>query len=184
MKRLCALGCVLLILSIPVLPALGQDVDVEKDEAVRTGMTLVIAAAGLAAGALIGTGFGADAIDPALSNTLLLTIPVAAVGAATGALAGRWMADVVLKHRPSPLFAIVEGAGLGLVSGAFVGGITFAVNFAIAYPLLEVPDGYWGRFDYPQTLGLAVLAGGFWGGFFGMLAGAIALPILSLAMGF
>ena len=60
----------------------------------------------------------------------------------------------------------------------------FAINFAIAYPLLEVPDGYWGRFDYPQTLGLAVLAGGFWGGFFGMLAGAIAVPILSLAMGF
>jgi hypothetical protein len=184
MKRLRAVGCVLLIFWIPVVPGLGQDVDAENAEIVRTGMTLAGAAAGLAAGSLIGISFSLDAIDTPLSNTLLLTIPVAAVGAATGALAGHWMANVALTHQPSPFFAIIEGAGLGLVSGAFVGGIVFPLNFAIAYPLLEVPEGYWGRFDYPQTLGMAVLAGGFWGGFFGLLAGAVAVPIISIAMGF
>ena len=147
-------------------------------------MTIAGAAAGLVAGASIGISFSLDAIDTPLSNTLLLTIPVAAAGAATAALVGRWMADVALRHQPSPLFSVIEGAGLGLVCGAIVGAIVFPLNFVIAYPILEVPEGYWGRFDYPQAVGMAVLAGGFWGGFFGMLAGAIALPVVSLIMDF
>lgn len=184
MKAIQASGCVVLMLAALWLPVLGQDVDVEKAEVVRTGMTLVGAAAGLTAGSLIGISFSTDAIDTPLSDALSLTIPVAAAGAAAGALAGRWIANVVLRHQPSPLFAIIEGAGLGLVSGAFVGGIVFPLNFVIAYPLLEVPEGYWGRFDYPQTLGMAVLAGAFWGGFFGLLAGAAVLPVVSLIMNF
>jgi hypothetical protein len=94
------------------------------------------------------------------------------------------MADVALRHQPSPLFSVVEGAGLRLVCGAIVGGIVFPLDFAIAHPMLEVPEGYWGRFDDPRTLGLAVLAGAFWGGFFGMLAGAVVVPLSSLVMGF
>jgi hypothetical protein len=183
MKRMSAVLCILLTLSIATSPLLGEEPD-ERSEFVRTGMTIVGAAAGLAAGASIGIGFSLDAIDTLLSNMLLLTIPVAAAGAAAGAFAGRWIADVTLRHQPSPLFAIIEGAGLGLVSGAFVGAIVFPLNFAIAYPLLEVPEGYWGRFDYPRTLGLAVLAGGFWGGFFGMIGGAAVLPVVSLIMSF
>jgi TRAP-type C4-dicarboxylate transport system permease small subunit len=183
MKRMSAVLCILLTLSIATSPLFGAESD-DRSEFVRTGMTIVGAAAGLAAGASIGVGFSLDAIDTPLSNTLLLTIPVAAAGAAAGALAGRWIANVALRHQPSPLFAIIEGAGLGLVSGAFVGGIVFPLNFAIAYPLLEVPEGYWGRFDYPRTLGMAVLAGGFWGGFFGLIGGAVAVPLISLAMGF
>ena len=70
------------------------------------------------------------------------------------------------------------------MSGAFVGGIVFPLNFVIAYRLLEVPEGYWGRFDYPQTVGMAVCAGGLWGGFFGMLAGAAVLRVVSLIMNF
>ena len=183
MKRMSAVLCILLTLSIPTSPLLGAEPD-DQSEFVRTGMTIAGAAAGLAAGASIGIGFSLDAIDTPLSNMLLLTIPVAAAGAAAGALAGRWIADVTLRHQPSPLFAIIEGAGLGLVGGAFVGAIVFPLNFVIAHPLLEVPEGYWGRFDYPQTVGLAVLAGAFWGGFFGMLAGAIVVPIVSLVMDF
>ena len=183
MKRVGALLCILLALSSSAAPLFGAELT-DRAEPVRAGMTIAVAAAGLVAGASIGIGFSLDAIDTPLSNTLLLTIPVAAVGAATGALAGRWMADIALRHQPSPLFSIIEGAGLGLVSGAFVGGIVFPLNFAIAYPLLEVPDGYWGRFNYPQTIGMAVLAGAFWGGFFGLLAGAIALPVVSLIMDF
>jgi hypothetical protein len=184
MKRFGVCLCVLLILSASTLPLLGDEVDPDRAEFVRTGVTIAGAAAGLAAGASIGISFSMDAIETPLSSALLLTIPVAAAGAAAGALAGRWMADVALRHQPSPLFAILEGAGLGLVSGAFVGAIVFPLNFIIAHPLLEVPEGYWGRFDYPQTLGLAVLAGSFWGGFFGMMGGAVALPIISLVMGF
>jgi hypothetical protein len=176
--------CSALILLATWLPALGQETDETSAELLRTGMTIAGATAGLAAGAGIALGFSLDAIDTPLSDTLLLAVPVAAFGAATGALAGYWMADVVLKHPPSPLFSIVEGAGLGLVCGAFIGAITFTTNFLIAYPLLEVPEGYWGRFDYVQTVGMAVLAGAFWGGFDGMVAGAVALPIVSLIMGF
>jgi hypothetical protein len=184
MKQTGALLCILLTLAASSLPLLGDDVDADRAEIVRTGMTIAGAAAGLAAGASIGIGFSLDALDTPLANTLLLTIPVAAAGAAAGALVGRWMADVALRHRPSPLFSIIEGAGLGLVSGAIVGGVTFSLNFVIAYHILEVPEGYWGRFDYPQTVGLAVLAGSFWGGFFGILAGAGAVPLVSLYMGF
>jgi hypothetical protein len=184
MKRLGVVACVLLTLWIPTIPILSSELDADRAEVVRTGMTIAGAAAGVAAGASIGIGFSLDAIDTPLSNALLLTIPVAAVGAATGALAGRWMANVALRHQPSFLWSILEGAGLGLVAGAFVGGITFPLNFVIAHPILEVPEGYWGRFDYPQTIGMAVLAGGFWGGFFGMMAGAIALPVVSLIMDF
>ena len=94
------------------------------------------------------------------------------------------MAEVALRHQPSPLFSIIEGAGLGLVSGAFVGAIVFPLNFAIAYPILEVPEGYWGRFGYPQAVGMAFLAGGLWGGFYGLSVGAVALPLISWYMGF
>ncbi len=183
MRQLGVVLCALLLV-VPSLALSADEIDPDRAEFVRTGMTIVGAAAGLAAGGSIGIGFSLDAIDTPLSNTLLLTIPVAAVGAATGALAGRWIANVALRHQPSPLFAVIEGAGLGLVSGAFVGGIVFPLNFVIAYPLLEVPEGYWGRFDYPHTVGLAVLAGGFWGGFFGLLGGAAVLPVVSLVMGF
>jgi len=175
--------CILLTLSIPTSPLLCAEAD-DRSEFVRTGMTVVSAAAGLAAGASIGIGFSLDAIDTPLSNTLLLAIPVAAAGAAAGALVGRWMANVVLRHQPSPLFAIIEGAGLGLVSGAFVGAITFSLNYVIAYHLLEVPEGYWGRFDYPEAIGMAVLAGGFWGGFWGTVAGAMILPLASIVLGY
>ncbi|MFC2077846.1 hypothetical protein ACFLTM_03465 [Candidatus Bipolaricaulota bacterium] len=183
MKRFGVLVCVLLI-AAPTFALLGGEVDAGRAEPVRAGMTIAGAVLGLGAGTAIALSFSAGAIDTPLSNTLLLTIPVAAAGAAAGTLAGRWMADVALRHQPSPLFAIIEGAGLGLVSGAFVGGITFSLNFAIAFHVLEVPEGFWGRFDYPQAVGMAVLAGGFWGGFFGLLAGAVAIPLVSLVMGF
>jgi len=176
--------CIVLIVTSLCLPIVSQVANTEDDEIVRTGLTLAGAAAGLAAGSLIGIGFSTDALDTPLSDALLLTIPVAAVGAATGALAGHWMARVVLAHRPSPLFAVIEGAGLGLLSGVFVGSATFAVNFLIAQPLLDVPDGYWGRFDPLPTVGLALVAGGFWGGLLGMAGGAVLLPIVALLMEF
>lgn len=176
--------CVALTLLVIGLPVFGQDVDPADADTLRTGMTIAGAGIGLAVGGAIAIGFSLDAIDTPLSSTLLLTIPVAAAGAVTGALAGRWMADSTLRRPPSPLFAIVEGAGLGLASGAFVGAVTFTLNFVIANELLEVPEGYWGRYDYLPTIGLGVAAGGFWGGFWGMLGCAVALPVVSLIMGF
>ena len=183
MRRFGVVVCVL-VLVMSSLPSWGSEIDAERDEVVRTGMTLLGGAAGLAVGASIGLAFSLDAIDTPLSNTLLLTIPVAAVGAATGALAGYWIADVTLRHRPAFLWSILEGAGLGVVAGAFVGAITFPTNFVIAHAVLEVPEGYWGRFEYLPTLGMAVLAGGVWGGVFGAMAGAVTVPILSLVVGF
>ena len=184
MKTIRACFCVLLMLGAIGLPLVADEPEQELAEWVRTGMTIAGAGIGLAAGATIAIGFSLDAIDTPLSNMLLLTIPVAAAGAASGALAGRWMADTALKHHPAPLFSILEGAWLGLFAGAFVGSITFSTNFAIAFPLLEVPEGYWGRFEYPQAVGMAIVAGGFWGGFFGMMAGAVALPAIAVVMEF
>jgi len=184
MKRIGATLWVVLLLSTLALPAVGELSEEAKAETLRAGATLVTAGIGLAAGTAIGLGFSTDAIDTPLANTLLLTIPVAAAGTAAGALAGRWIADLALRHQPSPLFSILEGAGLGLVAGAFVGSITFSLNFVLAYPVLDVSEGYWGKFDYPQTVGMSILAGAVWGGTFGALAGAIALPIVSMLMGF
>jgi len=184
MKRIRVVVCILLTLGIAWLPLFADEPEQELAEWVRTGMTIAGAGIGLAAGATIAVSFSLGTIDTPLSNLLLLTIPVGAAGAASGALAGRWMADTALNHHPSPLVSILEGAWRGLFAGAFVGSITFSLNFAIAFPLLEVPEGYWGRFDYPQTVGMAIVSGGFWGGFFGVMAGTVALPVISLVMGF
>lgn len=182
MKTLRAVGLVCLALSFAV-PSLSAAEPADKAEFVRTGMTILGAAAGLGAGTAIGLGFSLDAIDTPLSNTLRLTVPVAAAGAAAGALAGRWIADVVLRHQPSPLFSIIEGAGLGLVAGAFVGAVVFPLNFLIAYPILEVPEGYWGL-DYLPAIGMGIISGVVWGGIAGLPIGAVTVPIISLVMGF
>ena len=183
MKQMGSILCILLTLLVSVLPVLGAE-PADRSAIVRTGMTICGAALGLAAGTAIGAGFSLDAIDTPLSSALLLTIPVAAAGTAAGALAGWWVADVTLRHQPSPAFSIIEGAGLGLLGGALVGGIAFSLNFLLAYHILEVPEGYWGRYDYPWTIGMAVFAGGFWGGLAGVAVGALAVPIISLYMGF
>jgi len=183
MKRTGALLCSLLILSASCLPLLAGELDTERSEFVRKGLTIAGAAAGLGVGLSTGLGFSLDAIDTPLSRTLLLTIPVAAAGTAAGALAGAWIADTALRHQPSFLWSILEGAGLGLIGGAFVGAVVFPLTIAIARPLLEVPEGYWG--NPPLGIGpMSVVAGAFWGGFFGMVSGAITLPLLSLYLGF
>ncbi len=183
MKAIRVCVCIVLLGAIR-LPLVADEPEQELAEWLRTGMTISGAGIGLAAGATIAIGFSLDAIDTPLANILLLTIPVAAVGAASGALAGRWIADIVLNHQPGPLFSIIEGAGLGAVAGAFIGALTFSTNFAIAFPLLEVPDGYWGRFEYLQAVGMSIVSGGVWGGIFGAMAGMVTLPIISLIMNF
>ncbi len=183
MKSIRASVCILVTLLAMWLPVLGEDVDPLKAEQLRTGMIIAGAGIGLAAGSMIALGFSQDAIDTPLSDTLLLTIPVAAVGAAAGALAGYWIADVSLAHQPSPLWSIVEGAGLGAAAGAFIGGLAFCTNFAIGYHILEVPEGYWGDPPIPMVA-MALVAGGVWGGIFGAMAGAVMLPVVSLIMNF
>jgi hypothetical protein len=184
MKRVIVCALAVALLGAAPISTLAAEIDPERGEIVRSAMTIAGAATGLGVGASIAIAFSRDAIDTPFSSTLLLAIPVAAVGAATGALAGNWIADVALRHQPTFLWSILEGAGLGLVAGAFVGAVTFPVNFVIAYPILEVPEGYWGRFEYLPTLGMAVLAGGLWGGLFGAMAGAASVPVISLYMAF
>jgi hypothetical protein len=71
-----------------------------------------------------------------------------------------------------------------MLGGSFVGGISFALAFAIAVPLLEVEPGYWGSFNYPQAVGMALLAGAFWGSVTGIPSGAVAVPIITFYMNF
>lgn len=183
MKTIRASLCILLTLLAVWLPALGDSLDTEYVETLRSGVTLAGTGIGLAAGVAIGVGFSLDAIDTSLSNMLLLSIPVAAAGAVSGALAGRVFADIALNQQPSFPLSIVEGAVLGLAAGAFIGSITFSTNIAIAIPLLDVREGYWGDPPTPK-IAMALVAGAFWGGMFGAMTGAVALPIISVVLGF
>jgi len=172
--------CILLAVLIVCLPVFGSDVPPEKEEIVRTGMTLF--------GAVLGLGIG-PFLNPSPEGTpwsdlLLVSIPAAAAATATGALVGRWIAEVTLVRKPSLLFSPILGAGLGAAGTAFVGGISFSLAFAIAIPKLEVREGYWGPFDYPQAVGMSFIAGAFWGGLLGIPIGAVTVPIISVYMGF
>jgi hypothetical protein len=149
MKRTRAMVCTLLAALLPGLSLAGNDLPAEKAEFVRTGMTLSGAALGRAAGTAIALSLSLDANATPLSTTLLLAISVAAV-----AIAGRCIAEVALADSPSLLFSPIEDAGLGLRGGAFVGGISFSLAFAIAIPTRDVPEGYWG-FDHPKAVGMA-----------------------------
>lgn len=180
MKRIRAVICVLMMALIPGLSVSGNDLPAEKVERVRTGMTIF--------GAILGLGIG-SVLNPSppgipLSSALRIVIPVAATAAATGALASRWIAEVILRRRPSILLSPFLGAGLGAAGSAVVGGISFALAAAIAIPTVEVPAGYWGSLNYPQAVGMGFLAGGFWGGLLGIPLGALSVPIISLYMGF
>jgi hypothetical protein len=178
MRKLLSL---LLVALVPALPVWATGLPAAKVEHVRTGLTIGGALVGLAVTAPNVVGL----LPPGtpLSNTLLVAIPATAVAAALGAVAGRWIADTTIALRPSLLASPFLGAGLGLVGGAVVGGIGFALAFAIAMPTVDAPAGYWG-FEYPQALGMAFLAGGVWGGIFGVPTGAVVVPILSVYLGF
>jgi len=180
MKRIRAVICILMMALIPGLSVSGNDLPAEKVERVRTGMTIF--------GAILGLGIG-SVLNPSppgipLSSALRIVIPVAATAAATGALASRWIAEMTLVRRPSLILSPFLGAGLGAAGSAVVGAISFALAAAIAIPTVEAPEGWWGRFNYPQAVGMGFLAGGFWGGLLGIPLGALSVPIISLYMGF
>ena len=180
MRRIRTVICILMMALVPGASVVGDDLPAKKVEVVRSGMTIF--------GALLGLGIGA-VLNPSppetpLSISLLTTIPVAAMAATTGALAGRWIAEVTLALRPSLLASPFLGAGLGLAGCAVAGGISFALAVAIAIPTVEAPEGYWGRFNYPQAVGMGLLAGAVWGGLLGIPLGALAVPIIAIYVGF
>jgi len=181
-KSIRATLCILLAALIPGLSVIGNTLPAEKMDRVQTGMTT--------GGAILGLGimgvvaFSLPPEGTSLASRLLVAIPVAGVAGATGALAGRWIADSALKLKTSLIFSPFVGAGLGMLSAAFVGGIGFALAFAVASPTVEAPPGYWGNFTYPQAVGMGFLAGAFWGGLSGLPIGAVAVPIISIYMGF
>ena len=167
---------------MPALPAIGEDLQPGKADAVKIWMTV-----GCSLVSLGIAGSSAFLLCPEgtpLANLLLVAIPVSGVAAAAGAVAGRWVADTTLGIKPSGLVSPLIGAGLGLIAGAFIGGISFALTAAIAIPVVEAEPGYWGSLTYIQAVGMGLLAGAFWGGLSGIPAGAVAVPIISLYMGF
>lgn len=183
MKSMRVALCALLTALIPGLTVVGDTLPADKVSRVQTGMTV--------GGALLGLGIaGATAFSlvpdgTALADRLLVTIPVAGVAGAAGAFVGRWIADTALKLRPSRLYSPLLGVGLGLIGGAVIGGIGFALSVGIAIPTVDAPPGYWGRdFTYPQAVGMGFVAGAFWGGLIGIPVGAIAVPIISIYLGF
>ncbi len=174
--------CFLMVVLVPGLSVIGNDLPADKVERVRTGMTLLGAVLGLGGG--MATGLGLVPAGTPLSESLLVAIPVAAVAAVTGALASRWIAEMTLVRQPSLLASPFLGAGLGFVGCAVAGGISFAVAFAIAMPTVAAPEGYWGQFNYPQGIGMGFLAGAFWMGLAGIPIGGVIVPIISLYVGF
>jgi hypothetical protein len=179
MKQIRTAVCILMATLIPGLSVVGNDLPADKVERVRTGMTIC--------GAVLGLGIGIPSVldlipkDTPLSQTLLVAIPVVATTMITGALASRWVADTTLELQPALLLSPIVGAGLGMIGSAVAGGISFALAFAIAVPVVEVSTG---DFDYLQSIGMGFLAGAVWGGIAGIPAGAVAVPIISLYMGF
>lgn len=180
MKYLRFVICILLASLITCLPVLANDLPPDKAGLVRTGMTLFGAALGLG----IGPFLNPSPEGTPWSDLLLISIPAAAAATATGALVGRWIAEVTLAQEPSLWFSPILGAGLGAVGTAFVGGVSFSLAFAIGIPTLDVPEGWWGPFDYPQAVGMSFIAGAFWGGLLGVPIGAVTVPIISVYMGF
>jgi len=182
MKFLRNVLCLILAGLMPALPAIGEDLQASKADAVRTWMTV--------GSSLISLGIGGSAaflLSPEgtpLANRLLVAIPVGGIAAVAGAMAGRWVADTTLGMKPSGILSPVVGAGLGMLASAVIGGISFALAFAIAIPVVEVEPGYWGSFNYPQAVGMGFLAGAFWGGLSGIPVGAVVVPIISIYMGF
>ncbi len=183
MRSVRAILCILLTALIPGLSVIGNTLPTEKVDRVRTGMTVGGALLGL--GIMGATAFSLPPEGTSLADRLQVAIPVAGVAGVTGALAGRWIADTALKLKPSLSFSPLVGAGLGMLGAAFVGGISFALAFAIAIPTVDAPPGYWGRnFTYLQAVGMGFLAGAFWGGFTGIPVGAVTVPIISIYMDF
>ena len=174
--------CFLLAGLIPVLPVLGVGAEPNKAAVVRSWLT--IGGSLLSFTIMAATGYALCPEGTPLSSRLLVALPVGTVAAITGGIAGRWIADTVLRREPSRLLSPFLGAGLGALGSAVVGGISFALAVAIAIPVVEADPGYWGPFNYPQAVGMGFLAGAFWGGLVGIPAGAIAVPIISVYLGF
>ena len=182
MKYLRKVVCAILAMLLPALPVVGKDLQPSKADTVRTWMT--VGSSLLSLGIAGSTAFFVCPEGTPLSDLLLVAIPAGGVAAAAGAMAGRWIADTALSIKPSGLQSLLIGAGLGALAGAVVGGISFALTATIAIPIVDAPPGYWGRFNYLQTIGLGLLAGAFWGGICGIPAGAVAVPLISFYMGF
>lgn len=182
MKLLRNVVCVILAALMPALPAIGEDLQPSKVDAVRAWMS--VGSSLLALGIAGSSAFFVCPEGTPLSDLLLVAIPVGGVAAAAGAMAGRWIADTTLGMKSSGLMSPLLGAGLGALAGAVVGGISFALTVAIAVPIVDAPPGYWGQFNYPQAIGMGFLAGAFWGGLIAIPAGAVAVPIISFYMGF
>ena len=158
--------------------------DLPSDRVRRVRITAIVCGALIGLGSGISTGLGLLPHGTPLADSILVFIPVTIIGIITGALASRWIAVVALVASPSMLLSPFLGAWLGFLGSAVAGGISFAVAFLAAIPAVTVPDGYWGRFNYPQAVGMGFLAGAVWGGIFGIPAGVLTVPIISLYMGF
>ena len=176
------MSCLLVAALLPGFSILGGEIPPDKVERVRTDMALLGAAMGMGTG--IAVSFGLLPPGTPLSDSLLVAIPVAAMASVTGALVGRGIAEATLAVQPPPLESVFLGAGLGFLGGAVIGGISFALTAALAIPTVSAPEGYWGRFDYPQTIGMGFISGAFWIGLVGIPVGALTVPMISLYMNF
>jgi len=187
--------CVFLLLALVGLSAFGQG-DNAKAETVRTGLRIVGAGMGMVGGSAFSVRISLQLLEAPMFDAVALALPVAAVGAATGALAGRWIGDVVLSSRPSPWFAMLEGAGLGLLSGLFVGASTVSTCAVLSLPRFldrierledaqaaSTPDVS-SASDVLGYASLAAFLGGGRGAGVGLISGVCLVPLISLYMGF
>ena len=183
MKSIRAALCILAAALLPGLSVMGSAVPTEKAGRVRAVATIGGAIIGI--GLVGATGFTLVPDGTSLADRLLVAIPPAAVAAGLGAVAGRVIADAVIKWQPSLVLSPFVGAGLGAAAGAVIGGVGFALAVAIAIPAVAGPPGYWGHgLSYHQAIGMGFIAGAFWGGLAGVPIGAVTVPLISVYMGF
>jgi predicted acyltransferase len=167
--------------------ASGSNTDVnmvkaDREDRVRTALTLIGAAAGLGSGMFGSISFLSYSPHTlSLADMLYVAVPSTLAFTVTSTLASRWLANRSLSLKPSLPLSPLVGAGLGAAACAFVGAVSFPILGALGTSArIGVSSGVEGL----AMVGMGVLAGAFWGAVTGVPLGAVTVPLVSLYMGF
>ena len=157
-------------------------VDADREDRVRTILTLIGAAAGLGSGIYGSISFISYSPHTlSLADMLYVAVPSTVAFTVASTLAGRWLANRILSFKPSLLLSPLVGAGLGAAACAFIGAVSFPVLGTLGTSArIGVSSGVEGL----AMVGMGILAGALWGAVTGVPVGAVTAPLVSLYMGF
>lgn len=103
-------------------------VDADREDRVRTILTLIGAAAGLGSGIYGSISFVSySPYTLSLADMLYVAVPSTVAFTVASTLVGRWLANRILSFKPSLLLSPLVEAGLRAAACAFVGAVSFPV---------------------------------------------------------